>query len=117
STGLLVYQSGTIDESITFQWLDSSGKTEPIGTKHHNYLSTPRVSPDGTRLALRTEDGGVPNISIYDLKRDIMTRLTFEPDPIVGYPVWTPDGRFIAYRSAGGISLVHSDGAATADGE
>jgi hypothetical protein len=52
------------------------------------------------------------DIFAYDWQRDAMTRLTF--DGHSNYPVWTPDGKHIAYYStagSSGISWVRSDGA------
>ncbi len=39
-----------------------------------------------------------------------MTRLTFDPASDT-YPVWTPDGRYIVYRSEAGLWWVRADGA------
>jgi Tol biopolymer transport system component len=112
--GTFVYVSGkeaSADWSIA--WLDSTGKTQPLKTIPAQYF-TPRFSPDGKRLAfsLNTND-----ISIYDLQRDTTSRLTFTPGPN-NYPVWTPDGSGIVYRSltggVGNLYWVRSDGAAAA---
>jgi serine/threonine-protein kinase len=49
------------------------------------------------------------DVWVYDLKRDTPTRLTFDGG---SYPVWSPDGRTIAFRKLGeGIFLIPSDGA------
>jgi serine/threonine-protein kinase len=52
------------------------------------------LSPDGARLALQS-DG---DIWIWNLARETLTRFTFDPAGDQ-YPVWTPDGRRLAFRS------------------
>ena len=82
-------------------WLDSTGKTQPL--KGLGFYSTPSLSPEGERLAFtQTND-----ISVYDWQRDTTSRLSFTPGPN-SYPVWTPDGRGIVYRSApGGVGNLY----------
>src|ERR1700674_1623195 len=102
--GTFVYVSGRVASAgWSIAWLDSTGKTQPLKTSPAQYF-TPRFSPDGKRLAfsLNTND-----ISIYDLQRDTTSRLTFTPGPN-NYPVWTPDGSGIVYRSlTGGVGNLY----------
>ena len=60
----------------------------------------PRVSPDGRRLALsiRDPENQAWNIWVYELERDTFTRLTFE-GTINDRPIWTPDGKWLTFRS------------------
>jgi serine/threonine-protein kinase len=46
---------------------------------------------------------------VYDPERDTTTRLTFNAN--VFAPIWTPDGRNIAFFAGGSISWIRSDGA------
>ena len=104
--GTLVYRIGgaSAGGQFTVQWLDRAGKTQPLLAKPDDYLF-PRLSPDGKRLALQAGD-----IWIYEWQRDTMTRLTFSG----GFaPVWSPDGRYIAFDGPGGLFLIHSDGRGT----
>jgi DNA-binding winged helix-turn-helix (wHTH) protein/Tol biopolymer transport system component len=108
-TGTFVYLAGkTAAKSWPIMLLDSSGKIEPLVTTAGVY-GNPRFSPDGQRLAVT--NGG--DISIYDIGRATMTRLTFTENATV--PVWTPDGNHIAFRSASNdgtsISWIRADGA------
>jgi serine/threonine-protein kinase len=46
---------------------------------------------------------------VYDWQHDTMTRLTFAGTALD--PVWSPDGRYIAFRTVGeGMSVTRSDG-------
>ena len=103
--GTLVYRSGGAEEdapSATVQWLDGTGKTQPLLAKPDGY-GYPRLSPDGKRLAVFTGD-----IWIYEWQRDTMSPLTFGG---AFAPVWSPDGRYIVFRAPGGIFWTRSDGA------
>jgi serine/threonine-protein kinase len=91
--------------------MNSAGKTEPLLAPGANWL--PRLSPDGKRLALTTNN---KDIEVYDWERDRMTKLTFAgPNQLSRYPVWTPDGKHIVFTSLSpnGSSLewIRSDGA------
>jgi serine/threonine-protein kinase len=109
--GTLVYRRGGGDheELVTVAWLDAAGKTQPLLAKPGVYRH-PRLSPDGRRLALDVIDGSGSDIWVHDWQRDTMTRLTFNGKAQV--PVWTSDGRYIAFESVGaGMSVTRSDGA------
>jgi len=103
-SGTLVYRiqgPGGLGQ-LTVQWVDPEGKTQPLLAKPDSYLY-PTLSPDGQQLALSTSD-----VWVYDLRRDTMTRLTFDGGQ---FPAWSPDGRTIAYRKLGeGIFVARSDG-------
>ena len=81
----------------TLVWIDRQGREEPTNAPLDGYLY-PRLSPDGTRVALQVI--GVQNwdIWIWDLARQTKTRFTFDAPPDQ-YPVWTPDGRRLVWGS------------------
>jgi serine/threonine protein kinase/Tol biopolymer transport system component len=100
-SGTLVYipgiQSTRSIAKTALVWVNRDGKEEPIAAPPNNY-SYPRISPDGTRVALTL--GAPPNMGIWvwDLLRKNLTRLTFDP-AINAIALWTPDGKRIAYSS------------------
>ncbi len=57
-----------------------------------------QVSPDGKRVAMSKVDDqlGSYDIWVHDIERALATRLTFAAESEMG-PVWSPDGRWIAY--------------------
>ncbi len=97
-TGLMVYRPGTVDiEPFSIAWADRSGQLENLLDDAGIY-GTPRLAPDGRRLAVSVQRGNNWDVWVYDIERDVSTRLTFES----GYdadPVWSPDGRYVAFVS------------------
>jgi len=98
ANGTLTYVSGSAASTIgrTLVWVDRDGREEPIKVPPRAY-SLARLSPDGTRVALDVGDEQI-DIWVWDLQRETMTRLTFDPGPD-REPVWTPDGRRIAFAA------------------
>ena len=61
----------------TLVWVDRQGREEPLKAPPRAYLY-PRLSPDGTRVALDVRDQE-QDIWIWDLARETLTRFTFDP--------------------------------------
>jgi len=108
-TGTLLYRSGqAVGALLIAVWLDGSGKTQPLLAKPGVY-NRPNLSPDGQKLALDVTQGAGTDIWVYDWQRDTMTRMTFTGT--ANAPVWSPDGRYIAFTVAGeGMFVNRSDG-------
>jgi Tol biopolymer transport system component len=85
-------------------WRDRQGGDVPTAAPPHLF-ETPRVSPDGTRIAVHASDQE-NDIWIWDTKSETLTRLTFDKAADTS-PVWTRDGKRIIYSSArdGALSL------------
>jgi len=112
-TGALVYRRRTsagAPRMTTLEWVDPTGKREPLRTKPGLYQQ-PRLSPDGKRIALTMGERQDTDIWVYDPQRDAMTRLTFGGEDNA-FSNWSPDGHYVVFGSIGrGIFQVRSDGA------
>ncbi|MGC1448932.1 MAG: protein kinase [Candidatus Sulfotelmatobacter sp.] len=96
NNGLLVLGSGgTADWQLI--WTDRNGKQIGTVADKLTNLQTARISPQGDRIALQI-DTGMNDIWVLDLARNVRTRLTFGPVSNT-FPVWSPDGKWIAYAS------------------
>ena len=110
-SGTLVYRSREIDASrVIIQWMDANGKSQPLLDRPGLFVN-PHFSPDGERLAVANDDAR-SGIWIYDIQRDTLSPLSGEKNAT--HPVWTPDGRYIVYQSADGMSFARSDGGSRA---
>jgi Tol biopolymer transport system component/predicted Ser/Thr protein kinase len=90
--GTLVYVPGGVGALQRMPvWVDRQGRETPISAPPHAY-DNPRISPDGTRVALHAQDDG--DIWLLDLVRSGLTRFTFDPGPN-NYTVWTDDRRLV----------------------
>ena len=98
--GSLVYVAGTSagnDALRTLVWVDRTGREEPLASPLLAYQH-PRVSPDGTRVAIDLVDRESADIWIHDLARGTETRLTTDP-AVDRSPLWTPDGERVVFQS------------------
>jgi len=107
--GTLVYVSGTTTPSQlnrVLVWVDRQGREQPLAAPERAYW-VPRLSPDGSKLALEIRDQD-QDIWIWDVARDVLTRLTSSP-LFDQAPVWSPDSKYIFYSSlrSGSIMNVH----------
>lgn len=96
------------DGSEPEAWIDVP---DPISDATSRFV--PRYSPDGSKIAYVLNQDGTRNIFVANVDGTETLQLTTYTDPIVGSnPVWSPDGRQIAYDSNdnSGLHLINSDG-------
>ena len=110
-TGVLV-AAGTAVSERTLQLVDREGRAEPLSARRGDYLD-PRLSPDGRRIAVAVG----PDIWVLDRDQGALTRLSFDSSAM--RPVWTRDGRQVAYvRQIGAridLRRINADGSAPAE--
>jgi len=76
-----------------------NGRTQtPVTMPRPVNFEDPAVAPDGRRIAMRlTDESGQQDIWVFDRGLGTLTRLTVEGGNAM--PVWSPDGRQIAFAS------------------
>ncbi len=96
ATGTLVYAPREQQRSSRrLVWVDRRGGEVPLDQPARDYYD-PSISPDGNRIAITVLEEKSQHIWVMTLKTGALTRLTFG-DTYNMAPVWTPDGRRIAY--------------------
>ena len=88
-------------------------------TRQTGQVLTPTASPGDKEVAFLSDSGGHANLWIVNTESGGLRQITHERDPSVamGVPVWSPDGRAIAFVSSRGnqgwifgVWLVDPDG-------
>ncbi len=106
--GTLVYVSGGTSATTmlsTLVWVDRNGHEDPIAAPPRGYVY-PRLSPDGTRIALDIRDQQ-NDIWIWDFGRQNLYRLTTDPG-LNRIPVWTRDSKRVAFTAErDGVESIH----------
>jgi eukaryotic-like serine/threonine-protein kinase len=97
NNGTLAYlPGGNTSRTAQLSWIDRAGHEDPLGAPPRAYVY-PRISPDGTRVAIDIRDQD-DDIWVWDLARRTLTRLTFDSTPDT-YPTWSRDGRRLIFAS------------------
>ena len=98
--GTLAFVRGNSFEMLLLQWVDREGtRLSQVGPPI-NTLNQFRLSPDGMRLALTIRQPNNDDIWLADAATGERERFTFEAAEDET-PIWSADGRRIAYSSAG----------------
>ena len=101
--GMLAFEPVLRERELV--WVNREGRATTLTPLQDSYLS-PRLSLDGTRLAIGTEEN---DIWTLDIERGSRTRLTFSGEYSV--PAWKPDGSSVVFGGiAGTMSAVAADG-------
>ena len=105
TTGALAYVPGTVSEQRSLVWVDRQGREQPLGADPRAYAN-PRVSPDGTRIAVTMRDAG-RDVWIWDVGRRTLKQLTSDPAPNY-LAAWFPDSKRLAFSAEiGDVSQIH----------
>jgi serine/threonine-protein kinase len=114
--GTLVYVPRDAGSALSFTsartlvWVDRQGHETAIAAPPRAYF-TPRVSPDGTRVAVGAVVDQNYSIWLWDLARANLTPLTLDP-ALNALPVWTPDSRRVVFTSnRSGVMNLYSQAA------
>lgn len=108
STGLLVAARMRMHFDI-WRFPFGSDPAQKVGgadqiTHQTGQVLTPTAAPDGDHIAFLSDSGGHGNLWVMSTRRGELRQITFEDDPgvTIGVPVWSPDGRSIAFVSSKG---------------
>ena len=100
STGALVYMPGPASLASSQSdvgIVERNGTLTPLKLPPAPYRY-PRVSPDGERIVVETDDGKDAVVRVYDLLRGgALQRITFAGKN--RFPVWTADSRRVTFQS------------------
>jgi Tol biopolymer transport system component/tRNA A-37 threonylcarbamoyl transferase component Bud32 len=110
--GKLLFTSAT-DAPSRLVWYDKTGSE--LGQFPEIGYAGPQFSPDGRYLAASADDehNGKHFIRVYDFQRNLSWRVTEGGNE--SNPVWSPNGKSVAYRDATSkIAVVPVDGSGAA---
>ncbi len=104
-TGALAFRTTAASLSAQLTWFDRKGNSlGAVGDSFELAAKSPvELSPDGKRVAFaHTEPrDGNTDIWLYDFARGVSSRFTRDPGEDVN-PVWSPDGKAIAFAGQRG---------------
>jgi serine/threonine-protein kinase len=117
ASGALAYLPPTVMPPTRMVWVDRTGREEPIPAPERSFDS-PRVSPDGDRVALNFGFTGAGGAWVYSRSRNILEQI--DDAVAAGSLRWSPNGEEVVYYgedlTAGpGLFRRRADGAATAE--
>jgi Tol biopolymer transport system component len=96
--GLMAYTSRFLDTNV---WrVDLEGKTPSRRLIASNLLdSSAHYSPDGSRIAFRSNRTGNDELWVADANGEAPARLTNFGGPVTGDSRWSPDGQYLVFSS------------------
>ena len=101
--GVLTYVSGMNRRQLV--QVNPDGSQRPVLSEPSVFL-TPRLSPDGRRIAMSQGSSSRSDVFVYELPGGPLVRLTTE-GTTNDRPEWMPDGKSLLYRSnRGGLNAL-----------
>jgi dipeptidyl aminopeptidase/acylaminoacyl peptidase len=95
NSGTLIYERGSQQSRVVLAAPDAA--SEALLAQAQDY-AFPRLSPDGSALAVTVGQDGRRDVWLYDLRSGSPTRLTTD-GTANERPEWSPDGSRVLYRS------------------
>jgi Tol biopolymer transport system component len=86
-------------------WVSRQGLEQPITDVYRSYQD-PRLSPDGRRIIVQSGS----DIWMQDTAHATFVRLTSDETVGNSYPVWTPDGTRVVFRTRTGLRSIDANG-------
>ena len=109
--GTLVYRNPEVAHQ-QLGWRDRQGRKMASVGQPQNEIGFPALSPDGASVAVGGLEQGGWDVWIHQVNRSVKQRLTFF-DGLDHFPVWSPSGAELAFRShrsgRGDIFLISAD--------
>ena len=100
ANGVLVVASGPTtnlgDNQLT--WVDRAGRALGSVGPPANWVGVD-LSPDGKTIVAHKHEGAGGDLWMIDATTGATSRFTFDPTSENSYPLWSADGRLVAYRS------------------
>ena len=94
--GTLIYLGGAASPGRTLVRVDRQKRETALNVPPHLY-TYPRLSPDGSRVAISALDADA-DIFVWDKARELLTNVTAS-DEFDSYALWTADGRHLIVSS------------------
>jgi len=95
-TGAVVYQRRT-GGSDGLVWVDRSGNRSDVDTTLTGRFESVALSPDATQIVVARSDQATQQIWIKQLTTGAFSGLPFDANSSASRPVWTTDGRQVAF--------------------